>query len=90
MARDGSKRDGQAIPGVDGRHHEREIHNFFFVEIFSDFSVDGIRDVRLGNQCDGFGPSQRCALFGGIEGRFAPGIKFVKALLGFAESASVL
>ncbi len=60
MAGHNSQRDGQAVPSVDCYGHESEIHDLFFVEVLAHFFVDRIRDVGFGNQCDSFGPSQRC------------------------------
>src|SRR5580704_14107480 len=89
VAGDGSQRDGQAIPRVDCCYHEREIDDLFFSEKCADLLVDRVRDMSFGDQSDGLGPCQGCALLIGVERRFAPGIELIEPLLRFAESAGV-
>jgi hypothetical protein len=89
LAGDGTHRDGDAIPGVDGGDGISEVDEFIFGELFAGSFVYIIRDVSLGDEGQGFCPLEGGALARSEERGFAPGIQGVEALLGVAEGAGV-
>src|SRR6266478_7099139 len=50
----GAHRDSQAVPHIDGGRENGKVHDFFFAEVLLHFFVDGIGDVRFGNEGHGF------------------------------------
>src|SRR6266404_4888007 len=85
----GAHRDGQAVPHINGGRENGKVHDLFFAEVLLHFFVDGIRDVRFGNEGHGFDPRQRGAFPVGVKRGFAPGIQLIEALFGLPERAGV-
>src|SRR6266852_2353695 len=85
----GAHRDGQAVPHIDGGRENGKVYDLFLAEVLLHFFVDGIRDVRFGNEGHGFDPRQRSAFPFGVQRGFAPGIQLIEALFGLSKRAGV-
>src|SRR6266436_4319256 len=85
----GAHRDSQAVPHIDGGRENGKVHDFFFAEVLLHFFIDGIGDVRFGNESHGFDPRQRGAFPVGVKRSFAPGIQLIEALFGLSKRAGV-
>src|SRR5207247_79928 len=80
----------QAIPGIDGRHRQRQVAQLLLAEVRSDFLVDSIRHVAAGDQGHGLRPCQGSALAIAVVRAFAPGVQRVESLLPFPDRAQIL
>src|SRR5215472_2599633 len=67
-----------------------KVDQLSLVEVLASLLVDLIGRVRLGDERQRLGPSQRCAFAVGKERRFPPGVESTEPLFGFAIGTGVL
>src|ERR1700730_17138729 len=89
-ARNGARRDRQAIPHIDQRSQDRQVHNLLFAEVLLYGFVGFVWHVRLRYQGQRFRPLQCRSFALGVKRSLAPGIQFVETLLSLAESSCIL
>ena len=85
MAGDRAKANADTVPDVDGADDVGEVNDFLVAEVRAEAFVGFVESVGFGDEREDFGPFEGGAFAVGVERGFAPGVKFVEALFGFAE-----
>src|SRR6266568_2824940 len=89
LARYGTERNSQAVPGIDAGNGQSQIGYFFLAEVLANFVVHCVGGMAISDASHGFTPSDGGALAAGVVRRLLPGIETVKTLLGFSIGARV-
>src|SRR5664280_2596265 len=88
-ARHWPKRDGQAVPTIDGNDCECEVCQFLLREMLPDLLEDLVGNVSVGDAGDRLGPGQGRPLALAEKRSLMPRGQSMESLLGFAVGSGV-